>query len=212
MRYELKNIGIWAFIKIAFFLNMVVGFVFGLFYAVITIMVLAMAASMPFMNMQGVDPEALNPGIIFVTMPLMFSFIGAVFVTMFELIVLGLYNLFSRLLGGLEFKLEPIEPVTAAQSPAISAVLVAPPIVPIAPVAPATPSVAQTLKPSPPPPPPPAPNATVTLPSDVPVAQERPAAPDFPAVEPKRADGNPDDISDKNNPPDAPGAPGAPKP
>lgn len=211
MRYELKNIGIWAFVKIAFFLNMVVGFVFGLFYAVLTIMVFALAASMPFMDMPGIDPEALSPGILLVSFPLMFSFIGAVFVTMFELIVLVLYNLFSRFLGGLEFKLEPIEPATVVQNPtAVSAASVTPPIVPIAPAAPVAPSVAPTL-----PPPPPTPSETVTLPQNVPVAPDYPAAPDSPAVEPKRADGSPEDAVGKNlppNAPDAPDAPDAPKP
>lgn len=199
MRYELKNIGIWAFIKIAFFLNMVVGFVFGLFYAVLTIMVFALAASMPFMNMSGIDPEALSPGILLVSFPLMFSFIGAVFVTMFELIVLVLYNLFSRFLGGLEFKLEPIEPATVVQNPtAVPAASVTPPVVPIAPAAPVAPSVAPILQPPPPPPP------------VAPVAPDVPAAPDFPAVEPKQADGSPENAIDKNLPPNAPDAPETP--
>lgn len=220
MRYELKSIGIWAFIKIAFFLNMIVGFVFGFFYAMFVILFLALASSMPFMDIPGVDPDALNPGILLVIMPLMFSFIGAVFVTILELIVLVLYNLFSRFLGGLEFKLEPLNSVSAEHTqPAIPTAAAAPQVIPVTAVAPAVASATSSVAPATQPlPPPPVPSATVSSlvdapPSlvdapfstphtpEVPKAPVSPVAPDAPATEPKRADGSSDDNSDKKLPP-----------
>ena len=33
MRYEIKSIGIWALIKISFFLNLVMGFITGVVYS-----------------------------------------------------------------------------------------------------------------------------------------------------------------------------------
>ncbi|MCK4829458.1 hypothetical protein KA005_77755, partial [bacterium] len=53
MRYELKSIGIWAFTKVSFFVNLPVGFLLGLFYA----------AMLPFIMMTGMSEFGGYPGV-----------------------------------------------------------------------------------------------------------------------------------------------------
>ena len=48
MRYEIKSLGAWAFVKVSFFLNLIIGFVFGLLYAGFMGLMLAVSSSLPF--------------------------------------------------------------------------------------------------------------------------------------------------------------------
>ncbi|MBU0983748.1 MAG: DUF3566 domain-containing protein [candidate division Zixibacteria bacterium] len=135
MRYELKSIGIWSFVKISFFLNLVLGFVFGIFYALMFGFILAATSSLT-PGMGGLPMEDVSIGMLVVIMPFMFAFFMAVFNTIFGLIAIGAYNLICRMTCGLELHFEPVQATTTTLAP--------PPVPSTAP------------QPGPPPPPPPA--------------------------------------------------------
>ena len=159
MKYELKSIGAWSFIKISFIVNLIVGFLIGLLYAMFLIPFLTLMGNAgPFGTQTDIDFSDVPIGVMIIILPIMFAFGGAVFNTIFGLIVIGVYNLAARLLGGLEFNLNPTQ--VAGPSPAAASVQ--------------QPEMQQTeMRPTyaaPPPPPP--------RPSSRPVQPERP--PDIP--------------------------------
>ncbi len=111
MRYELRSIGIWSFVKVAFFVNLVAGFVSGLLYAMFFGAIMAAMSQMPqfggaFQEMQGV-----GIGAMLILFPIMGAFGAAFFGTLFGLIFVAIYNLTARVVGGLElnFQLARIE-------------------------------------------------------------------------------------------------------
>lgn len=115
MRYELKSISTWSYIKVMFFVNLIVGFVLGIFYGIFTAVFLAIAAELMIMpeaafDMQGGFPIALY---VFV-MGFLFSLGNAVFGTVAGAVILGFYNLIVRMTGGLEFVLSPMTNIKTA--------------------------------------------------------------------------------------------------
>lgn len=146
MRYELKSIGIWPFIKVVFFLNLVFGFLFGVFYAIILVPIMSAVSSMTGFESPGMD-QMPSIGSLLIIMPIMFALFSAVFNTILALIVAAVYNGIARLLGGFEFNFDALveaAPVhaTHAAGPQASYLAQAP--------SPTAPPEA----PSPPPPPP----------------------------------------------------------
>ena len=112
MRLELKSIGYWSLIKISFIVNLVIGFIIGLFYA------LFMGAFLSLMgNMSGLtgmpmgEEEIPSIGFLIVFMPFFFSFFGAVVNTILLLICTFVYNLSTKLVGGLEFTFSEMQPI-----------------------------------------------------------------------------------------------------
>ena len=63
MRYEVKSLGAWAFVKVSFFLNLIIGFVIGLLYAGFLGLMIFAASAMPFEGMGAAqqDLEAIGP-------------------------------------------------------------------------------------------------------------------------------------------------------
>ncbi|MBN2226793.1 MAG: DUF3566 domain-containing protein [candidate division Zixibacteria bacterium] len=119
MKFELRSIGYWAIIKISFTLNLVMGFLIGIFYAFF-LMLMA-----PFMTeLQGFgDMPMFEDGIGFllILIPIAFSLLGAVFNTILLLIAAFIYNVVARLVGGLEFELRQCDvppPQTYQAAPA----------------------------------------------------------------------------------------------
>jgi len=108
MRYEIKSLGIWSFIRVSFFLHLVIGFVFGLFYAALLMMVFAVASSAPLDEMAGLpfDLQTVGP-LLMIILPIVMAVGGAVFGTLFGVLVVAAYNLIVRMVGGIEFDLEP---------------------------------------------------------------------------------------------------------
>jgi len=108
MRYEIKSLGVWSFVKVSFFLHLVIGFVFGLFYAALLMMVFAVASSAPMDEMAGLpfDLRAIGP-LLMIILPIVMAVGGAVFGTLFGVVVIAAYNLIVRMVGGIEFDLEP---------------------------------------------------------------------------------------------------------
>ena len=100
MKYEIRSIGIWSLIKVGFFINLVLGFLFGIFSSLIFIplakVILAMAGAgeLP-------DDGGSSTGLLFVLPPLM-GILGAFFNTLFMVLIAAGYNLVARVVGGLE--------------------------------------------------------------------------------------------------------------
>ncbi len=169
MKYELKSIGIWSFFKISFFINAVFGFIFGFFYAIFVGLIMAVASNIPFLQSEEFASEDMSIGLLMIVMPIVMAVFMAVFNTIVGSIILLIYNLFSKLLGGIEFNFEkeidePAAPIVATPQPSY-----APP----------------QQSPPPPPPPPPAP-----APSE-PIIQDQ--------AEPKLPEQNNDDNDSKQN-------------
>ena len=113
MRYELKAIGIWSFVKVFFFFNLVLGFLGGLLVAAFSGLLMAAAGGLP-----GYDPDlfggSAGPSSAFlIALPFFYSIAGAVFGTVFGAVGAGIYNLLAKLLGGLELTLDRVELVPA---------------------------------------------------------------------------------------------------
>jgi len=110
MRYEVKSVGIWPFIKVSFFFNLVVGFIFGLLYAVFAGFVMTIMSRLSQFQSGGFDfgLEPLPVGVMLVVLPVMFAIMGAIFYTIIGVIIALIYNLIARLVGGYELVLEPV--------------------------------------------------------------------------------------------------------
>lgn len=153
MKFELKSIGYWSLIKVSFLINLIIGFILGLFFALFVgfmLSVIEQFGGMPGMPMYA---EEMAPiGIMLVLYPFMFAFFGAIFYTIFFLIVAFVYNMIAKVLGGIEFDLNEVQ------------------IRPVAYTAPVSPSYAQPRQAAPPPPPPP---PVEPLPPDITPPEDR---------------------------------------
>lgn len=123
MRYELKSISTWSYIKVMFFVNLIVGFVLGIFAGIFSGVFMSIAAELMFFSEDAFDVQSGFPIALYVfAMGIMFSLGNAVFGTLFGAIIVGFYNLIVRMTGGLEFVLSPmtniktVGPITAQAS------------------------------------------------------------------------------------------------
>ena len=157
MRYELKSISTWSYIKVMFFVNLIVGFVLGIFYGIFSGVFISIAAELMFFPDDAFDVQSGFPIALYVfAMGILFSLGNAVFGTVFGAIIAGFYNLIVRMTGGLEFVLSPMTNLATPQASLGSA-------------------TAEPIKPKyvvPPPPPP----ITPYPPSSSPAAPEPPPA------------------------------------
>lgn len=102
MKYEIKRIGVWSTIKVGFLIWGLIGFLFGIYMALMMPMLISMLGSLgPFPG----DMDALTP-VALIFLPFMYSFMAAVGGTIITVIVAGFYNLICRLIGGIELDLE----------------------------------------------------------------------------------------------------------
>ena len=120
MRYELKSIGVWSLVKISFFLNLVFGAIVGLVYAMFLGLFFSIADSSLVADEWGFDPSEMSVGILLIVFPIIFGIMAAFFQTLIVTVIAGLYNLFTRLTGGLILNLESVEihPLKATPVPA----------------------------------------------------------------------------------------------
>jgi hypothetical protein len=110
MRYEIKSIGLWPFIKVSFFFNLIVGFLFGLLYALLAGFILTIVSRLSqfqpgFFEFGPI--ESMPIGLMIVVMPIVFAILGAIFYTIIGVILVLIYNLIARLVGGFELELAP---------------------------------------------------------------------------------------------------------
>ena len=161
MRFELKSISSWSYIKVMFFVNLIVGFVLGVFAGIFSGAIMSIAAGLVFFSEDAIDIDSGFPIVIYIfAMGIMFSLGNAVFGTLFGAIIAGFYNLIVRLTGGLEFVLHPLGNIQAAApgQQSFAAEPVEPKYVVPPPPPPQTPSLPPPPSASPPvPEPPPAP-------------------------------------------------------
>lgn len=102
MKFELKRIGVWSAIKVSFFIWGMLGFIGGIYMALMMPVLINMMGSLGTMppDMQDIGPFALF------FLPIMYSLMAAVFGTVLTAILTGFFNLICRLLGGIELDLE----------------------------------------------------------------------------------------------------------
>ncbi len=126
MRYELKSIRIWSFTKVSFFVNLVVGFVLGLVYAMMLPILVAGMSQFGGFYGRSLDPSEMPIGVMLIILPIMGAMFAAVFHTLIGIVLVAVYNLVARLVGGLEMRFEPSEtkpvsqvarPITAYTAP-----------------------------------------------------------------------------------------------
>lgn len=144
MRYELKSIGIWSFTKVAFFFNLVAGFIFGLLYALFLGVFLTLATQVLELPIDEGELGEISLVFLVLFIPIISAIGGAVFCTLFGIVLLIIYNLIARALGGLEFELKRVDglPDTVSAQPIVGQASLQQP--------------AQMRPVAPPPPPPPA--------------------------------------------------------
>ncbi len=113
VKYEVKTIGLWSFVKISFFLNLALGFLIGIFVALQLSLMSAVFSRMLAVDPSMPDVGSIAPGAILFFVPIMTAFFMAFFNTILGAAGVLLYNLAAKAMGGLEMTLEP---VTVAQS------------------------------------------------------------------------------------------------
>lgn len=102
MRYEIRSIGIWGLIKVGFFLNLLIGFLFGIFSSLIFIPIARAILAMSGAGDMGAE-ESSSAGMLLV-LPILLAILGAFFNTLFMVLIAACYNLVARVVGGLEFE------------------------------------------------------------------------------------------------------------
>ena len=109
MKYELKTIPVWAFIKIAFFVNLVAGFILGLLLTPFVFLLLIFLIGL--FQLQSTEFD-FNGSIdtLMIAVPFVISFCCAFFLTLFEIVVVAIYNIFSKFMGGVVLNLQSAEP------------------------------------------------------------------------------------------------------
>lgn len=154
MRYEVKTIGVWAYLKVGFFLNLVMSFIGGALFA------LMMSFQFAVMNRMGVDPfpgmggAEMPTGILLVMVPILFAIGGAVFYTLLGLVFVILYNLVAKVTGGFEMELREVDQNKTPPARPYVAPSAAPQWQPPPPPPPPQRPTAPPAEQSPPPPPP----------------------------------------------------------
>lgn len=154
MRYELKSIGLWAFVKVSFFLHLILGFIIGLLYALFFGVIMTILRSLPGMPTTDFDVKNLPIGLMVILLPIMFAILGAFFNTIFGAIIVFIYNAIAKLVGGFEFDVQPLPEMISQVPPSTTYTSQAYPQQPVAPPPPYRPA----------PPQPPAPPADETPP------------------------------------------------
>ena len=115
MKLELKKISVWAAVKVSFVLNLILGFIIGIFYALMFMFL----ASLP-MSLQAEESSrifSVFAGVTAIFLPFICAFFCAVFNTALAAIMAFAYNLIVKLTGGLEFEFKQvveIVPVSAS--------------------------------------------------------------------------------------------------
>ena len=118
MRYEVKSIRLWSFLKVAFFLNIIVGFLSGFFFAFFTASIISALGNMGELSPYGFEmPGEFPVGFLFVIYPFIGAVTCAIFLTVFEFIVIGLYNAIAKITGGFELNLNVVAEEIPTQQP-----------------------------------------------------------------------------------------------
>ncbi len=114
MKLELKRISVWSAVKVSFVLNLILGFIIGIFYAFI----LMILATLP-MAAMGEEGAAFSTfaGVAVIFVPFIVAFFVCVIYTIVVAISVALYNLIVKLTGGLEFDFSQVVEVVPVAAP-----------------------------------------------------------------------------------------------
>ena len=114
MKYELKRIGVWSAIKIGFFMWGLLGFLSGIYVALMMPVLLRMAGALG--TMSG-DMDGFGPIALFI-LPILYSIISVAVGTILTIILTAFFNLICSFLGGIEMELkeEAIQPLELPKS------------------------------------------------------------------------------------------------
>ena len=124
MKFELKSIGYWSVIRISFIVNLILGLVMGVFFALFMQVIFSMGSKIATLYGMSLPAEDIPPFIILIILyPIMFGFGGAIFNTMFVVVGVFVYNMIGKFIGGLELEmsemvLQPVAPVAPVQQQA----------------------------------------------------------------------------------------------
>lgn len=115
MKYEIRSISLWSFVKQCFFLSLVIGFIVGIFYSLFLGLMINMSSRFDFLRGMDEDMVSTSFGVMMVVMPIATSLMFCAFNTLFGAICVICYNMFAKFLGGLEMELAvvPAETPTA---------------------------------------------------------------------------------------------------
>jgi len=120
MKFELRSISYWPLLKVAFVINLIFGFIMGIFFDMFIGAIFSLAAKFSGIGGMPAFQEGMpSLGILLIIYPFLFGFGGVVINTIVALILAFLYNIFVKAIGGLEIELNQIvlQPVAAAPSP-----------------------------------------------------------------------------------------------
>jgi len=117
MRFELKSISLWAFIKVAFFVNMIFGFLIGVLYAFLFGFIMAVMQNLPYMPQEEFPPSDAPIGVLVVVIPFFFALMGGFVYTLMGVVGVAIYNLVAKITGGLEFNLNSIVELAPVPTP-----------------------------------------------------------------------------------------------
>lgn len=109
MRYELKSIPLWPVTKVAFFVNLVVGFVIGLLLAVFMMPIITTLATVAAYDAGELDYDAGPLSAMTMIIPFMAALWSAFFNTVLVIMIAFAYNLVVKIVGGVELNLEAVE-------------------------------------------------------------------------------------------------------
>jgi hypothetical protein len=117
MKLELKRIGVWSIIKISFILNLILGFIIGIFYALLFLFM----ASLPMTLAQDESAGMFSAfaGITAIFLPFICAIFCAVFNTLLAAICGLVYNLVVKATGGIELEFGQVVQMVPAAAPAI---------------------------------------------------------------------------------------------
>jgi hypothetical protein len=156
MKYEIRSVGLWSFIKQCFFLSLIVGFIVGIFYALFFGLMLNVSSRFDLLRSTNEDFASTSFGVLMVVIPFGMALVSCAFNTLLGVIALVCYNGLAKLIGGLELDLVPV----ATEAPAAilarpiagsaSDSLIPPPPPPYGATAAAPPSAPEQRHPEPP--------------------------------------------------------------
>lgn len=109
MRYELKSIPLWPVTRVAFFVNLVVGFALGLLLAIFMMPLVTALATVSAYDAGELDYDSGALGALTMMIPFLTALWSAFFNTVFVVVVVLAYNLVCKFVGGIELRLDAVE-------------------------------------------------------------------------------------------------------
>ena len=117
MKYELRSIGFWSFVKIAFVVNFIAGIIAG-FFLIPFGFIVAVAWELGNLYDPGGYADEGSPMAGLVSLiPIVSAFGAAVVGTFFQSIVVLVYNMLASPLGGLHLNLQPLAEESPENTP-----------------------------------------------------------------------------------------------